>query len=286
MPEKEIKSGFSKARSITKTQGRVFYAASLLLPREKQNAAYAIYALCKQSDESVDDLESKDREKRLLEIKGRLDAAYSGASLTDGLLMAFRYTVEKARIPRSYFDELLDGMRMDLEKKRYADFQELSEYCYKVAGVVGLVMLRVFDCYEPKAEKYAIDLGFAMQLTNIIRDVKEDWDKGRIYLPADEMERYGVEEKDIEYGVADYEFRRLMEFQAERARRYYEDALPGLSFITDRRLRSVILVMHKMYSSILDGVEQDGFNVFSKRFRLSSIRKVGIVLEGLIREYM
>jgi phytoene synthase len=144
-------------------------------------------------------------------------------------------------------------------------------------------MLKVFGSKENEAEKYAIDLGVAMQLTNILRDIKEDWEKGRIYLPQDEMEKYGVTEKDIADSRVNDNFKRLMEFQIQRTREYYTGSLQGFKFIPSRRLRFVALSMLRMYSAILDKIEQSGLDVFSKHPHISGPRKLFIVLQNLFK---
>ncbi len=278
-----LRLGFARARKITREHAKIFYFSSKFLPRPKQDATYAIYVVCRDSDEAVDDMKSFQKQERLSRVREDIESAYSNCGLEKSTLLAFRETVKRFQIPAEYFYELIEGMQMDLDKNRYRDFQDLSSYCYKVAGVIGLIMLKVFECDNPEVEKYAIDLGTAMQLTNILRDIKEDWDKGRVYLPQDEMDSFGVSEKNIAQGRVDDNFKRLMEFQIKRARSYYVRAMQGLRFVSSRRLRFIILSMQDMYSGILDEIEQHGFDVFSRRIHIYGPKKAYIVFKNLLR---
>ncbi|MBM3255480.1 MAG: phytoene/squalene synthase family protein [Candidatus Omnitrophica bacterium] len=280
---KALKSGFAQARKITRRHAKIFYFASHFLPGPKQNAAYAIYVACRDSDEAVDNMRFSEKQKLLDKIKCDIEAAYKGSALNEDTLLAFRDTIKKFNIPEYYFKELLEGMQMDLVKNRYQSFEELYAYCYKVAGVIGLIMLKVFGYDNPGIQKYAIDLGIAMQLTNILRDIKEDWDKGRVYLPQDELCNFGVSEEDIAEGKIDDNFKRLIQFQIKRARDYYASSREGIKLIDSRRMRFVILSMHQMYSGILDAIEHCGFDVFSHRAYTCGPRKAYIVLKNMAR---
>jgi phytoene synthase len=198
------------------------------------------------------------------------------------LLAAFRETVRAYSIPSAYFDDLRAGMQMDIEKSRYATFPELRTYCYRVAGVVGLIMLRIFGCSDKKAEQFAEDLGIALQLTNIIRDIQEDFIRGRIYLPQDEMEQHNVTERHIETGKVDSAWQDFLKFQIRRARHYYATAAGGTRLIRDRRSRLVVLAISKMYGGILDEIERATYNVFFQRAHVNSVKKVFIALKIII----
>lgn len=280
---KAIDSGFAQARRITREYARIFYFSSKFLSKAEQDAAYAIYVVCRDSDEAVDDMKLSRKQEHLSRVKENIEAVYNGSLIKENTLLAFRETVKRFQIPQEYFYELIEGMQMDLDKNRYRNFQELYRYCYKVAGVIGLIMLKVFGSKENEAEKYAIDLGVAMQLTNILRDIKEDWERGRVYLPQEEMDSYCVNEGNISRAKVDDNFKRLMEFQIQRARGYYTSSLQGLKFIPSRRLRFVTLSMLRMYSVILDKIEQSGFDVFSKRLYICGPRKLFIVLQNLFK---
>ncbi|MDD5097248.1 MAG: phytoene/squalene synthase family protein [Candidatus Omnitrophica bacterium] len=279
----ELKSGFSKAKKITADFAKTFYFASLFLPIEKQNAAYAVYAICRLSDEAVD---TQTNTGALENMQKNIDQAYAGCLLqkpADPLLLAFAEIVNKFAIPKEYFDELIKGMRMDLKKTRYADFDELYDYCYKAAGVVGLIMLKIFGYSDPEAQAYAIKLGIAMQLTNIIRDIKEDWQKGRIYLPQTEMQKFAITEDTLKKTTPTPDFIKLLKFQIKRSRQYYSDCTPGIAMLKDKNCRRVVLAMKEIYAAILNKVEKNSYNVLLKRAQVSKLDKIMIVSKILIK---
>ncbi|MDD5155519.1 MAG: phytoene/squalene synthase family protein [Candidatus Omnitrophica bacterium] len=277
------KSGFRLAEAITKKYAKTFYFASRFLKKEKRNAAYAIYAICRLSDEAVDGAKNTSFAHRLAEIQKNIDAAYGSAELNSPLLAAFRQTVAEYQIPREYFTELISGMHMDLEKNRYADFNQLYDYCYKVAGVVGLIMLQVFGCSCPAAKEYAVKLGIAMQLTNILRDIKEDFGRGRIYLPLDETERFGVTESDLSAHNVSDNFKALLKFQIQRAQDYYQGSKAGIKLLAGADSRFVASIMANIYSGILTEIEKNDYDVFSRRAQLNNARKCVIALKTLLQ---
>jgi len=280
----KIESGFKEAEKITRDFAKTFYFASLFLPKDKRIASYTVYAICRLSDEAADNNGLNQKEKKIEEIKDKIDLSYSALPIEDSLLMAFRATVNKYNIPKDYFYELLEGMRMDLTKKRYADIDELKLYAYRVAGVVGLIMLRIFGSQEKNAETYAIKLGEAMQLTNILRDIKEDLQKGRLYLPLDELKNFNFSEKEIEEMRVNENFKSLMKFQIERARESYKESRKGVSFIKCPRSRLATRLMQEIYSGILKEIEHNNYDVFSKRAAVKTPKKIlmaiKILLEG------
>ena len=176
-------------------------------------------------------------------------------------------------IPVSYFEEVIDGVESDLTKTRFADFSELRTYCYKVASVVGLICIEIFGYRDPKAREYAVDMGIALQLTNILRDLKEDADRDRIYIPQEDLNRFGYSEDDLMRGVVNERFRALMKFQADRARSYYEKSRPLFDLI-EPESRACLRLLHTAYGAILDRIEACGFDVFSQRVGLSVREKL------------
>jgi len=280
-----IADGFSAARAITKQHAKTFYFASLFLPEEKRPAAYAVYALCRISDDTVDADSSSTVAvaKNLSRIQGSLNAVYDGSPLTDDLLIAFKQTVATYAIPKLYFDELIDGMYMDLKKHTYEDFDELYRYCYKVAGVVGLIMLKIFGSNNPAAETHAVQLGVAMQLTNILRDIREDFQRGRVYLPQNELEKFGLSSDSLSNGVVDAAFKSFMQLQISRARDYYEQSAAGIRMITDSRSRFVVCAMKDMYAGILSAIEKIDYDVFRARAHVSSAGKIAAALRIFLR---
>jgi phytoene synthase len=279
--------GFDEARKITRDFAKTFYLASLFLPEDKKYASYAVYAVCRLSDEAVDNSSGAEREENLRKLEAKMRGAYSGKQSADPLLEAFRLTVTRYKIPQEYFASLIEGMRMDLEIKRYADFPALYEYCYRAAGVVGLIMLKIFGCKDKAAEGYAVKLGVAMQLTNIMRDVKEDLSRGRVYLPQDEMAAFGVDEGLLRAGNAGAGMEALLRFQIERCRRIYEESAEGIKLIDGALCRFVVLCMKEIYAGILDDIERSGYDVFVRRACVSSMKKAGIILKIFLgRKYL
>jgi len=280
--EKLTEIGFKQAEIITKQYAKTFYFASRFLPKEKRRASYAVYAICRISDETVD-AQNFTNIEGLKRLQADINAVYSGGPLHSPILLAFSQTINKYQIPKLYFDELIRGMYMDLEKKRYADFNELYAYCYKVAGVVGLVMLKIFGCKDAATQDHAVNLGIAMQLTNILRDIREDAARGRIYLPEDELEKFGLTEENITKHNMGENFKPFMEFQINRARDYYHQSQQGLKLIEDAGCRFVIRLMQELYAGILDAIERNRYDVFSKRAHLNIFQKIAYTLRVLIR---
>jgi len=279
----QIASGFKIAKKITKHFAKTFYLASFFLPQDKRLASYAVYAICRISDESVDSLKGNCSELSLKELRKKIDLAYTNAALNNNLLSAFRKTVNTYSIPKEYFYELIDGMNMDLVKNRYADFEELKEYCFKAAGVVGLIMLKIFGAKDAKAEKFASDLGIAMQLTNILRDIKEDALRGRIYIPLNEFKNFKISEADIISGKINDDFKRLMQHQIKRAREYYQESEKGLSLINNPKSRFVATAMKEMYQTILDEIKNNHYNVFNQRAHVNKFKKLLIIIKILLK---
>ncbi|MCX5701434.1 MAG: phytoene/squalene synthase family protein [Candidatus Omnitrophica bacterium] len=280
-------NGFKIAAIITRTFAKTFYFASRFLPKEKKSAAFSLYAVCRMSDESVDNNNSLDTVQRLKKIKENIYSIYNGAKPQNSIWMAFKDTVDKYKIPAQYFYELIEGMHMDLNKNRYENMEELYNYCYKVASVVGLIMLKVLGYKDSRAEQYAVNLGVAMQLTNILRDIKEDFLRDRIYLPQDELKMYGISEDNISNEKIDENFRSFLKFKIDQARQYYIRSEAGIKIISDVRSRLVILVMKELYSGILNSIEKNNYDVFSRRAHLNNVQKTIDVLKIIFRgEYL
>ena len=187
--------------------------------------------------------------------------------------MAFRYD-----IPEEYFEDVIRGVEADLTKASYKDFEELRGYCYQVASVVGLICLQIFGYQDAKAKDYAIDLGLAMQLTNILRDVREDLEMGRVYLPHDELSRFGYSEAELrDYDINDA-FVALMRFQAERARHYFDSGFQLLPYLSPRS-RSCPAVLGRIYSKVLQRIEASGYDVFRERISLSKGEKLRVTAQ-------
>jgi phytoene synthase len=197
-------------------------------------------------------------------------------------LPAFRETVARRAIPQSYFEDLLLGVKMDCGSVRIETWEELEHYCYHVASVVGLIMVHVLTEPTPELLKPARDLGTAMQLTNILRDIREDWDRDRLYLPRRELEKFGLDEEDIAHGRTGESFQALMRFQIGRARAYYDRAQPGITGLPRDGSQLTVRLMSTIYGAILDEIERADYQVYRKRVRVSLARKWWLALRILV----
>ena len=273
-----LQAGFDEARDLTRKHAKSFYFALQFLKRERRRAVYAVYALCRMIDDAVDELQDGPKEKRLQEIQDSIDQAYRNHSPSSDLMRAFQNTVLRYKIPREYFDELIAGMHMDLKKHRYHNFTELRLYCYRVAGVIGLIMVKILGYRNEEAFKPAVDLGIAMQLTNILRDVREDYDRGRIYFPQDEMRRFGITEANLKGEREDKLYKDFLRFQVERARFYYHNAARVAALMKDANGRFVVQLMKELYAGILDVIEAKNYDV-NERAYVNTSKKIFLLLK-------
>lgn len=255
--------------------GSSFYYSFLFLPPERRRAITALYAFCREVDDVVDECPDPQLARaKLAWWRNELAATYEGRPshpVTRSLAEAAR----AFNLPQELLAEIIDGMEMDLSQTRYADFKTLHLYCYRVASVVGLLAAEIFGYEDRRTLKYAHDLGLAFQLTNIIRDIGEDARRDRIYLPAEDLDRFGVAQHDILHARYSEGFRRLMEFQIERAEQYYEQAFAQLP-AQDRRAQRPGLIMAAIYRSLLHEIRNDGCRVLDRRMALTPLRKLWI----------
>ena len=270
--ESDLKAAHDHCQRVTRAEAKNFYYAFRTLPARKRRAIYAAYAFCRLCDDIADgDLPPDEKGRLLDETRARL-----GSDANAGrhpVFLALHDTIEAFDIPVRHFHEIIDGVEMDLTTTRYGTFEELRVYCYRVASAVGLVCIEIFGYEGEEAKEYAVDMGLAMQLTNIIRDVREDSLRGRIYVPLDELERFRYTEQDLEQGVVNESFRQLMEYQAARARGHFERGrriVPLLSADS----RACLALLHGLYSRILDRIEATGFDVYSRRVGLGTHEKL------------
>jgi phytoene synthase len=278
---------YAECQAITRTHAKSFYFASHVLPRQKRLSAYAVYAFCRRADNAVDGVDARlpeDRaQKNITDIHSQLDAVFDPSGTLEEPLCALRDTVLRYRIPRQYFRDLLRGVEMDLTKTRYETFEDLKEYCYCVASVVGLMMTRIFGLTSEMALQNAVDLGTAMQLTNILRDVKEDHAMGRVYLPQEDLSRFGYTEEDLNRGQVNDAFVSLMRFEISRAREYYRSAEQGIPFLADPGSRYCVRLMSATYEGILDRIEEGMYNIFSHRAHVPLGGKLRVAAHLLFR---
>jgi phytoene synthase len=262
--------------TLTKGSGSNFYYSFLFLPKPKRHAMYTVYAFCHEVDDAVDDPGlGNDPQEQLNSWRAELTAAYQGHP-THAVTISLAEHARRLHIPKEYFEELIAGMEMDLTMTRYPSFDDLSLYCYRVASIVGLICLKVFGTTSPQARDYAIALGKAFQLTNILRDLKPDADRGRIYLPQEELAKFNCDESTILEKRYTPSLLQLLKFQCARARDYYEKAhsifknLPA----SDRKALTPAEIMRAVYSRILDQIEASEYQVFGPRISLPSSQRL------------
>jgi phytoene synthase len=240
----------------------------------------ALYAFMRVADDLTDGPQAM-AEKRLAlaDWRQQLEGALAGV-YQHPLHAAFHHTVEKYAIPRRYLEDVLDGVGMDLDTDRYDTFGDLYRYCYRVASAVGLACIHIWGFRDERALTYAESAGIALQLTNILRDLAEDAARGRIYVPREDLDKFGYSAEDLEHGRYDERFRLLMRFQVERARGYYESAAP-LAELLDPAGRAVFLVMLRTYRELLEAIAQRDYDVFKVRVCLSRLRKTWLATQVL-----
>ena len=252
--------------------GSSFYYAFLFLPAERRRAITALYAFCREVDDAVDEAsELQLAAAKLAWWRGEVANLYAGKA-QHPVSRALQPLKEKFSITAERLNEIIDGMEMDLTQTRYLDWPGLERYCYLVAGVVGLLAAGIFGYRNPRTLDYARHLGVAFQLTNVIRDVGEDARKNRIYIPMDELARFNVPASDILQFRESAQFRALITFQAERARRHYDEAMKALP-AEDRRAQRSGLIMAAIYRTLLKEIEGDGFRVLTQKTSLTPLRK-------------
>lgn len=280
----ELLASYRSAEAVARRRSN-FYYSFIVLPRDKRRAFCAVYAFMRYCDDISDGSESHDsKQTQLRDWRLHLDAAFSGCAAANPILPAFRDTVNRLSIPAQYFHWIIDGAEMDLDIARYETFNDLYRYCFHVASAVGLVCLQIFGFSDERARQYAEKCGIAFQLTNILRDVKEDADNGRIYLPMEDLEKFGYTADELRRGVVDERFRKLMQFEARRAREYYAAARKLLPLI-DGSSRPALWAMIQIYESILDRIERQQYDVFRNPIHLPGIKKLGIALRALGMRY-
>jgi phytoene synthase len=254
-----------------------FYYSFLLLPRAKRKAIYAVYALCRSVDDIADDPgDVAAKAERLKAWREELERCYAGRP-TKPITVELRACLERYPIPQRYFEELLNGVEMDLTITRYPTFADLFRYCYRVAAVVGLICIEIFGYRRETTKDYAVNLGLALQLTNILRDLKTDGRRGRIYLPQEDLERFGYREDDLLHGRYAPGFLPLMHFEANRAREYFQRAAESLP-PEDRKNMLAAEIMGRIYRETLESMARRDFRVFEERIALSSARKIQLAL--------
>jgi 15-cis-phytoene synthase len=278
LPAITLEEDYARCAEITRRASSNFYYAFMLLPAERRRALHAVYAFCRFIDDITDGEPTDDPRALLARWREELGNVFGGTP-SRAISRALGDNVGRFGIPRRYFEELIDGVEMDLTQRRYQSFLDLNLYCRRVASAVGLICIEIFGYRNPSTRVYAEQLGIACQLTNIIRDVREDAGRGRIYLPLEDLARFGVTEEEILNSSYTPRFRSLMEFQATRARKYYcaaEDALCR----EDRRSMLAAEAMRLIYAALLERIARTNYRVFDRRVCLSAGRKLCLVVHA------
>jgi len=265
-----LERAYAACEQLTARHSRSFYRASGFLSREKRHAVRALYAFCRVTDDIVD---CPDCNARQSLSEWRRIALTTEPPADNLVAVAWADARQRYGIPLRLTEQLIDGVARDLEPTRYATFDDLTIYAYGVASTVGLMSMRIVGYRNAGAIPYAIKLGVALQLTNILRDVGEDWRSGRVYLPADELARFDLTEVDLARGQIDDRWRAFMQFQIERNRRLYMEAWPGIHLLNEDG-RFAIAAAGDLYRRILDDIEAHDYNVFMRRAHVSTPRKL------------
>lgn len=273
---------FDYCKQKAAASGSSFYYSFLFLPPKQQRAIMALYAFCREVDDVVDETHDLQLAQTTLDWWRNETVQIHGGTPTHPVTRALAEVVKEFNLPREQLLEIIDGMEMDLQQNRYFDFKGLQLYCYRVASVVGLLAAEIFGYTDRQTLKYAHDLGIAFQLTNIIRDVGEDARRGRIYLPVDELQRFNVPAKDLLDARYSDNFRQLMEFQIERAEKYYEQAFAQLPKV-DRKAQRPGLVMAAIYRATLAEIKADGGRVLTYRTSLTPLRKLWLAVSTWLK---
>jgi phytoene synthase len=274
-----VEESYRYCLKVARTRAKNFYYSFVLLSRQQRKAMCAIYAFMRYCDDLSDEPGASRAaiDKWRTELEEALEGRFSDHPLWPG----FHHTVRRFGIPHDYFRQMIDGVTSDLEPRRIETFDELYQYCYHVASVVGLTIIHIFGFDTRSALPLAEKCGVAFQLTNILRDIREDAEKGRIYIPAEDLRRFGVTEDDLRAGRRDEKFLRMMRFEAARARQYYTESAPLLDLIHPRS-KSSLQALIAIYSRLLERIEGVNYDVFSRRVRLTLFEKSWIVVRAFV----
>ena len=284
-----VAHSYDHCRHVARSAASNFYYAFYMLPRTKRDALCAIYAFMRLVDDVSDSPQGSNssvseralKRAALSRWRGLLDKCVAGDTHGHAILPAFADAIRRYRIPSRYFHDLISGAEMDLLEPQYATFAALQEYCYRVAGTVGLTCVHVFGFQDPHALELAESLGIAFQLTNILRDIRPDLALGRVYIPAEDLARFGCSVADLERGAVTPPVRELLRFEAERAWRFYREGVRLIGKV-DADSRAALWALARIYSSLLARIEECDFDVFSERARLNSAEKARILLRARV----
>jgi len=287
MDGNDIKKEYARiCRGIQKNFGKSYYFATLFFPKEKKLATQVLYAFFRMPDEIVDNPACNDVEEIKSSLNGwktKWEAAYKNGGSDDPILDPSAKIFKKYDIPYSLSEAFIDAMIMDTERSRYQNYDELKEYMFGSAAAVGLMMSRIIGFSDKKALEYAEMLGYAMQLTNFLRDIREDYEnRGRIYLPQDEMTRFGISENDIKEHNRSDNFKKFMRFEIDRAKQLYKEAEKGIPYL-NKDGRFAVRMASVLYGAILDKIEKQDYDIFSKRAHTNIAEKVFLLIKEALK---
>jgi phytoene synthase len=271
-----LAESYAFCERVARTQAKNFYYSFLLLSRPQRQAMCAIYAFMRYCDDLSDAEGVSDRAGAIARWQADLDLALAGNAPENPVWPAFSDAVARYRIPHEYFRDMIRGVSSDLEPRHIQTFQELYDYCYHVASVVGLTIIHIFGFDDPRALDLAERCGVAFQLTNILRDVREDAEHGRVYLPEEDLERFGVNPEELKGAALSPALRSLLAFEAERARAYYHEAQPLINLV-DSRSRASLKALIGIYSRLLERISNSGYEVLGERVRVPAWEKIWIL---------
>jgi 15-cis-phytoene synthase len=281
---KAIEQSYRYCRRVAQTRAKNFYYSFLLLDKTQRDAMCAIYAFMRECDDLSDEPATDERnalQRRITLWRLELNAALQGRPEAYPIWPAFCDTVQRYSIPHRYFHEMIDGILSDVEPREIQTFNELYRYCYHVASVVGLTVIHIFGFSSPRALLLAEKCGIAFQLTNILRDVREDAAMGRVYLPLEDLQRFDVSAKQLKSGMETANFRELMRFEAQRARGYYDESAPLIELIDPRSRRS-LWALRAIYLRLLAKIEASKYSVLSRRIAVSKPAKIALLVRAAL----
>jgi phytoene synthase len=286
----ELEAAYKYCESVTKTHAKSFYFAAKFLPKHKQKAVYPIYAFCRKIDDEIDETAEENQGEAIQAVenwKSELAEIYSGAEIQaenrkpktkdqNLILLAWQDLLKTYKISRELPLELMQGVLMDTHIKRYETFEELYVYCYRVASTVGLMSSEILGYSDAQALTFAEKMGVGMQLTNILRDIKEDARIGRIYLPQEDLRKFNVSEQQIFAGEMNENFAALIKFQVERARQFYREGEKGIALL-EKDSRFTVLLASRIYGKILDEIEKQNYDIFKRRAHTTKGQKLASI---------
>ena len=283
MSATSLEASFAYCRSVTRSRARNFYYSFVLLRREEHDAMCALYAFMRYCDDLSDepDLAASDARARMNQWRADLEAALEGRYGDHPVWPAFASVAVRYRIPSQYFRDMIEGVASDLEPQEFESYEDLHSYCYRVASVAGLSLIHILGFESPRALDLAEKCGVAFQLTNILRDVREDAERGRVYLPSDDLARFGLTRQDLLDGRDSEGLRRLLRFEADRARACYAQSAPLVGMVQARN-RAALWALIEIYRRLLQKIERSGFEVLKGRISLSPAEKCLVIARAAL----